>query len=73
MLWSQQNSKMGNSVMQITLKHNKHLLKDVVLLLATPSGKVLKVHGSVWWASKETEMVSLVFWVQSLKDQKSEN
>mgnify|MGYP007134257238 CR=1 FL=1 len=64
---------MGNSVMQITLKYNKHLLKDAALLLATPSGKVLKVRGSGWWVSKETEMVLLVFWVQSLKDKKSEN
>ena len=64
---------MRNSVMQITLKYNKHLLKDAALLLATPSGKVLKVHRSGWWASEETEIVLLVFWVQSLKDQKSEN
>lgn len=59
--------------MQITPKYNKHLLKDTILLLATPSGKVLNVHGSGWWASEETEMVPLVFRVQSLKDQKSEN
>lgn len=48
-------------MIQITPKYNKHLLKDAVLLLATPSGKVLNVHGSGWWASKETEMVPLVF------------
>ena len=47
--------------MQITPKYNKHLLKDAVLLLATPPpGKVLNVLASGWWVSKETETVPLI-------------